>query len=36
MVEPGSPLLTFSDHAAELVERVAGSIVAVDGGGRWP
>jgi S1-C subfamily serine protease len=36
MVEPGSPLLAFSDHAAELVERVAGSIVAVDGGGRWP
>jgi S1-C subfamily serine protease len=36
MVEPDSPLLTFSDHAAELVERVAGSIVAVDGGGRWP
>src|SRR5260221_13861608 len=36
MVEPGSPLLAFSDHAAELVECVAGSIVAVDGGGRWP
>src|SRR5262249_35734496 len=36
MVEPGSPLLEFSDHVAELVERVAGSIVAVDGGGRWP
>ena len=36
MVEPGSPLLAFSDHAAELVERVAGSIVAVDGGGGWP
>jgi len=36
MVEPGSPLLAFSDHAAELVERVASSIVAVDGGGRWP
>src|SRR5262245_26691227 len=35
MVEPGSPLLAFSDHAAELVERVAGSIVTVDGGGRW-
>ena len=25
MVEPGSPLLAFSDHAAELVERTAGS-----------
>jgi S1-C subfamily serine protease len=36
MVEPGSPLLAFSDHAAELVERVASSIVAVHGGGRWP
>jgi S1-C subfamily serine protease len=36
MVEPGSPLLAFSDHAAELVERTAGTIVAVHGGGRWP
>jgi S1-C subfamily serine protease len=36
MAEPGSPLLTFSDHAAELVERIAGSIVVVHGGGRWP
>src|SRR5262249_30555205 len=36
MVEPGSPLLAFSDHAAELVERTAGIIVAVQGGGRWP
>jgi S1-C subfamily serine protease len=36
MVEPGSPLLAFSDHAAELVERTAISIVAVHGGGRWP
>jgi S1-C subfamily serine protease len=36
MVEPGSPLLAFSDHAAELVERTAGSVVAVQGGGRWP
>ena len=36
MVELSSPLLAFSDHASELVERVAGSIVAVDGGGRWP
>src|SRR5439155_8413505 len=36
MVEPGSPLLTFSDHAAELVERTAGSVVAVQSGGRWP
>ena len=36
MAEPGSPLLAFSDHAAELVERTAGSIVVVHGGGRWP
>src|SRR5262245_28765615 len=36
MVEPGSPLLAFSEHAAELVERTAGSIVAVHGGGHWP
>src|SRR5260370_16985898 len=36
MVEPGSPLHAFSDHAAELVERTAGSVVAVHGGGRWP
>jgi S1-C subfamily serine protease len=36
MVEPGSHLLAFSDHAAELVERTASSIVAVHGGGRWP
>src|SRR5262249_34241509 len=36
MVEPGSPLLAFSDHAAELVERTAGNVVAVQGGGRWP
>jgi S1-C subfamily serine protease len=35
MAEPGKPLLAFSDHAADVVERVAGSIVAVDGGGRW-
>jgi S1-C subfamily serine protease len=36
MVEPGSPLLAFSDHLAELVERTAGTIVAVHGEGRWP
>ena len=36
MAEPGSPLHAFSDHAAELVERTAGSVVAVHGGGRWP
>ena len=34
MVEPGSTLLAFSDHAAELVERTAGNVVAVHGGGR--
>jgi len=36
MVEPGIPLLAFSDDVAELVERAASSIVAVHGGGRWP
>jgi S1-C subfamily serine protease len=36
MVEPGSPLLAFSEYAAELVERAAGSIVAVHGGGHRP
>jgi S1-C subfamily serine protease len=34
MTESISPLVAFSDHTAELVERVAGSIVAVHGGGR--
>jgi S1-C subfamily serine protease len=36
MVEPGSPLLALSEHAAELVERAAGSIVAVHGGEHRP
>jgi S1-C subfamily serine protease len=36
MVEPGIPLLAFSDDVAKLVERAASSIVAVHGGGRWP
>jgi len=36
MVEPSSPLLAFSEHAAELVERAAGSIVAVHGGEHRP
>jgi S1-C subfamily serine protease len=34
MTESTNPLVAFSDHTAELVERVAGSIVAVHGGGR--
>jgi S1-C subfamily serine protease len=34
MVESTSPLVAFSDHIAELVERTVGSIVAVHGGGR--
>jgi S1-C subfamily serine protease len=34
MAETVNPLIAFSDHAAQLVERVAGSIVAVHGGGR--
>jgi S1-C subfamily serine protease len=34
MTESNNPLVAFSDHAARLVERAAGSIVAVHGGGR--
>jgi len=34
MVEPTSPLVAFSDHTTQLVERTAGSVVAVHGGGR--
>jgi S1-C subfamily serine protease len=35
MAEPNNPLVSFSDHIAQLVERTAGSVVAVHGGGRW-
>ena len=34
MAETTNPLVAFSDHAAQLVERIAGSIVAVHGSGR--
>ena len=34
MTESTNPLAAFSDHAAQLVERAAGSVVAVHGGGR--
>jgi S1-C subfamily serine protease len=34
MAEPINPLVAFSDHAAQLVERTASSIVGVHGGGR--
>ena len=34
MTETSNPLVAFSDHAARLVERAAGSIVSVHGGGR--
>jgi S1-C subfamily serine protease len=34
MTESSNPLVAFSDHAAQLVEHAAGSIVAVHGGGR--
>jgi S1-C subfamily serine protease len=34
MTESNNPLVAFSDHAAQLVERAAGSIVAVHAGGR--
>ncbi len=36
MAESTDPLVAFSDHAAQLVERSASSIVAVHGGGRGP
>jgi len=35
MAESTNPLVAFSDHTAQLVERAAGSVVAVHGGGRW-
>jgi S1-C subfamily serine protease len=35
MAEADNPLIAFSDHLAQLVERAAGSVVAVHGGGRW-
>jgi S1-C subfamily serine protease len=35
MADPTHVLTAFSDHAAQLVERIAGSVVAVHGGGRW-
>jgi S1-C subfamily serine protease len=31
-----NPLATWSDHAAQRVERAASGVVAVHGGGRWP
>jgi S1-C subfamily serine protease len=34
MTESSNPLAAFSDHAAQLVERAAASLVAVHGGGR--
>jgi S1-C subfamily serine protease len=34
MTEIPNPLIAFSDHSAALVERAAGNIVAVHGGGR--
>jgi S1-C subfamily serine protease len=36
MAEPTNSLVAFSDAAAQLVERIASSIIAVHGGGRWP
>ena len=35
MAEPNNPLVAFSDHSVQLVERTARSVVAVHGGGRW-
>jgi S1-C subfamily serine protease len=34
MAEPTNPLVAFSDHAAQLVERTGSGIVGVHGGGR--
>jgi S1-C subfamily serine protease len=34
MTEPTNPLVAFSEHAGQLVERTAGGIVAVHAGGR--
>jgi S1-C subfamily serine protease len=34
MTESNNPLVAFSDHTAQLVERTAGSVVAVHAGGR--
>jgi S1-C subfamily serine protease len=34
MTESTNPLVAFSDHAAQVVERAAASVVAVHGGGR--
>jgi S1-C subfamily serine protease len=35
MAESNNPLMAFSDHTAELVERAGSSLVTVHGGGRW-
>src|SRR5262245_26279283 len=35
MADPINPLVAFSDHAAQLVERTGSSVIAVHGGGRW-
>jgi S1-C subfamily serine protease len=35
MAEPTNSLVAFSDAAAQLVERIASSIIAVHGSGRW-
>jgi hypothetical protein len=29
MAEPTNPMVAFSDHSAQLVERIASSVVAV-------
>src|SRR5260370_4112592 len=36
MAESTNSLVALSDAAAQLVERTARSIIAVQGGGRWP
>lgn len=34
MAETSNPLVAFSDHAAQLIERTGGGIVGIHGGGR--
>ena len=36
MAQPVNPFSQLSDHAAQIVERVAAGVVAIEGGGRWP
>src|SRR5947199_4662974 len=35
MADSYNPVVEFSDHIVQVVDRTASSLVAVDGGGRW-